>query len=71
MSPRMNLPLAVICTKRSKAPDQPENIKTWIDRKNIYFENVQNNFSLAFSKELPDVLKRGFLKLNRFMNFLY
>ncbi|NLG89517.1 MAG: DUF2461 domain-containing protein [Clostridiaceae bacterium] len=55
--------------KKSKAHDQPENIKTWIDRKNIYFENVQNNYSLAFSKELPDVLKKGFLKLKPIYDF--
>jgi len=55
--------------KKSKAPEQPENIKTWIDRKNIYFENIQSNFDLAFSKELPDVLKRGFLMLKPIYDF--
>lgn len=56
--------------KRSKFPEQPENLKTWLDRKNIYFEAVQNNFELAFSKELPEVLKKGFIKLTPIYEFL-
>ena len=56
--------------KRSKFPDQPENLKTWLDRKNIYFECVQHDFELAFSKELPDVLKVGFKKLKPIYDFL-
>lgn len=56
--------------KRSKFPDQPENLKTWLDRKNIYFECVQNDFNLAFSKELPHVLKKGFLELKPIYDFL-
>jgi len=55
--------------KRSKYPDQPENIRQWLDRKNIYFENVQNDFKLAFSEKLPDVLKSGFLKLKPIYDF--
>lgn len=56
--------------KRSKYPEQPENLKNWLDRKNIYFECVQKNFKLAFSKELPDVLKDGFKKLKPIYDFL-
>lgn len=56
--------------KRSKFPDQPENIRTWLDRKNLYFESVQNNFELAFSKELPDMLKEGFKELKPIYDFL-
>ncbi len=56
--------------KRSKFPDQPENLKTWLDRKNIYFECVQNNFELAFSKDLPEVLKQGFKELKPIYDFL-
>lgn len=56
--------------KRSKFPDQPENIRTWVDRKNIYFECIQNNFELAFSKELPEVLKKGFKELKPIYDFL-
>lgn len=56
--------------KRSKYPDQPENIKLWLDRKNIYFECGQNDFKLAFSKELPEVLKKGFKQLKPIYEFL-
>lgn len=56
--------------KRSKYPEQPENLRTWLDRKNIYFEAVQSNFELAFSKELPDVLKKGFKELKPIYDFL-
>ncbi|MDF2986473.1 MAG: hypothetical protein K0R50_1983 [Eubacterium sp.] len=56
--------------KRTKFPDQPENLRTWLDRKNIYFETEQNNFELAFSKELPEVLKKGFKELKPIYDFL-
>lgn len=56
--------------KRSRFPDQPENFKLWLDRKNIYFECVQNDFKLAFSKELPDILEKGFKKLKPIYDFL-
>lgn len=56
--------------KRSKFPNQPGNLKTWLDRKNIYFECVQNDYSLAFSKDLTDTLKRGFLQLKPIYDFL-
>lgn len=56
--------------KRSKYPDQPENLKCWLDRKNIYFECVQKDYSLAFSEELSDVLKKGYLMLKPIYEFL-
>ncbi len=56
--------------KRSRFPDQPENLKLWLDRKNIYFESVQNDFKLAFSKELPDILKKGYKRLKPIYDFL-
>lgn len=56
--------------KRSKYPDQTENLKTWLDRKNIYFECVQKDFELAFSKELPEVLKKDFTMLKPIYEFL-
>lgn len=56
--------------KKSKFPDQPENLKQWLDRKNIYFESVQNDFRLAFSGELPAVLERGFRKLKPLYDLL-
>jgi uncharacterized protein (DUF2461 family) len=56
--------------KRTKFPDQPENLKTWLDRKNIYFESVQDDFKLAFSKDLPSVLKKSFTELKPIYDFL-
>ncbi len=56
--------------KRSKFPEQPENLRQWLDRKNIYFQSVQNDFELAFSKELPEVLKNDFIKLKPIYDFL-
>jgi uncharacterized protein (TIGR02453 family) len=56
--------------KRSKFPDQPENLQQWLERKNIFFQSVQNDFDLAFSKELPEILKKGFTKLKPIYDFL-
>lgn len=56
--------------KKSRFPDKPENLKLWLDRKNIFFECAQNDFSLTFSKELPDILKKGFKKLKPIYDFL-
>ena len=56
--------------KRSKFPDQPENIKAWLDRKNIFFEYVESGYELAFSKELPEVLKNDFKTLKPIYDFL-
>lgn len=56
--------------KRSKYPDQPENIRQWLDRKNIYFESVQTDYRLAFSEELPGHLKKGFKSLEPIYHFL-
>jgi uncharacterized protein (TIGR02453 family) len=56
--------------KRSRFPDQSENLKSWLDRKSIYFECAQNDFKLAFSKKLPDILKNGFNQLKPIYDFL-
>jgi uncharacterized protein (TIGR02453 family) len=56
--------------KRSRFPEQPENVRSWLDRKNIYFECAQNDFTLAFSKELPCVLGKGYTKLKPIYDLL-
>ena len=56
--------------KRSRYPDQPENLQLWLNRKNIYFEAVQNDFKLAFSKELPEVLKKAYRMLKPVYDFI-
>lgn len=56
--------------KKSKYADRPENIRSWLDRKNIYFESKRNDFTVAFSKELPGILKKGFSKLKPIYDFI-
>lgn len=56
--------------KKSKFPDQPEKLKTWLDRKNIYFDCSETGFNLAFSKELPRVLQEGYMLLKPIYDFL-
>lgn len=56
--------------KRSKFPEQPDNLKQWLDRKNIYFESVQTDYKLAFSEELPSTLVNGFKLLKPIYDFL-
>ncbi|NLV36487.1 MAG: DUF2461 domain-containing protein [Clostridiaceae bacterium] len=56
--------------KRSKYPDQPENLRLWLDRKNIFFECVQKDFDLAFSKDLPQKLDKSFRSLKPIYDFL-
>jgi uncharacterized protein (TIGR02453 family) len=55
--------------KRSKFPDQPENLRLWLDRKNIFFEKVQADYRSAFSEELPKELESGFIKLKPIYDF--
>lgn len=55
--------------KRTRYPGQPENIQSWLNRKNIYFECIQNNHNLAFSNKLPEALKNGFFKLKPIYEF--
>lgn len=55
--------------KKCRFPEQPENIKQWLIRKNIYFDRVHNDFILAFSGELPDVLINGYRKLKPIYDF--
>jgi len=56
--------------KRTRHPDSPDNLRLWLDRKNIYFECVQKDFELAFSRELPEKLKKGFKLLKPIYDFL-
>ena len=55
--------------KRSKFPNQPEKLRLWLDRKNIFFENAQKGFGPAFSKALPEHLINSFLKLKPIYDF--
>lgn len=55
--------------KKSKFPDQPENLRTWLDRKYIFFEYAEKGFELAFSKDLPEILKNEFTLLKPIYDF--
>jgi len=55
--------------KKCKYPEQPENIKQWLIRKNIFFESVHRDFGPAFSAGLPDMLINGFRKLKPIYDF--
>ncbi|MGE5613115.1 MAG: DUF2461 domain-containing protein [Bacillota bacterium] len=55
--------------KKSKFAGWPDNIKSWLDRKNVYFECAVKGYSLAFSKDLPDILKEDFRMLKPIYEF--
>lgn len=49
--------------KRSKYPDQPENIRSWLDRKSISFTAQSADVSQLFSDTLPQTIGEQFGKL--------
>lgn len=55
--------------KKNRYPEQPSNICQWLNRKNIYFECTQNELNIAFSKELPDILKNDYKNLKPIYDF--
>jgi uncharacterized protein (TIGR02453 family) len=56
--------------KRTKYPDEPENIRYWLDLKNINFECSSKDFDLLFSKRLSGVLADGFTLLKPLYDFI-
>jgi uncharacterized protein (TIGR02453 family) len=56
--------------KRTLAPDQPDQIKEWTDRKNIYFEHSSTNLEQLFSKDLVGELVKGFHTIQPVYEFL-
>ncbi len=56
--------------KRSKFPEQPENIKNWLDRKNICFIHDSKDFDLLFSKDLAKTLSEDFMLIKPIYDFL-
>ena len=48
------------CYKRSR---YPENMRLWLDRKNMDFMHNSKDFKLLFSEELAQVLAEGFQQL--------
>ncbi len=56
--------------RRSKAPDQPEAIRAWLDKKNYCMICTCEDFDLLFSNRLADFLIEEFHSLNAFYWFL-
>lgn len=46
--------------KRSKHPDEPEDIRHWLDLRGVYLEHVEGDISVTFEESLVDLLKRDF-----------
>ena len=46
--------------KRSKYPDQPEDLRLWLDRKGIGFQRESADLDLLFSENLADMLLADF-----------
>ncbi|MDR1629356.1 MAG: DUF2461 domain-containing protein [Oscillospiraceae bacterium] len=57
------------CFKRSKYPEQPENLRSWLDRKNICLICSSNDFSLLFSEDLPRIIAEDYEKLEDVYQF--
>lgn len=56
--------------KRSKHPDQPENIRSWLDRKNVSFDYESTDLSQIFSPALVDRMKQDFMLLKPIYEFI-
>ena len=55
--------------KRSKYPDQPEHIRSWLDRKTICFTAESADVSQLFSDALPQAVEKQFEKLASIYRF--
>ena len=56
--------------KRSKCPDAPEALRSWLDRKNLLWINNSSEAELLFSSSLSTVLAEGFQLLAPVYAFL-
>ncbi len=56
--------------KRSKFPDETEEMQSWLNRKNVGANCLSKDFPLIFSQRLADKLKMEFLTLKPFYEFL-
>ncbi|QQO08762.1 DUF2461 domain-containing protein [Breznakiella homolactica] len=57
--------------KRSKYPDQPEELREWLDRKGLSFNASCADKKLLFSDSLSSFLLEGFRKLAPVYHFLF
>lgn len=56
--------------KRTKYPDEPAEIREWLDLKNINFEYASKDFDLLYSPRLADFLGDAFIKLKPMYDFI-
>lgn len=56
--------------KRSRYPQQPEEIKNWLDRKSLCMIHSNDNFELLFSEELTEAIADAFMSLKPFYELL-
>ena len=56
--------------KRTKYPDYPENIRNWLDRKNICCTKHSTDFDLVFSDKLGEKLCEDLLQMKDVYDFL-
>ena len=56
--------------KRSKCPDAPEALRSWLDRKNLLWIKNSSEAELLFSSSLSTVLAEGFQLLAPVYAFL-
>ncbi|MDR2188002.1 MAG: hypothetical protein LBE62_08120, partial [Azonexus sp.] len=56
--------------KRSKYPDQPKNLRAWLDKKSLHFTCHSADFNLLFSAQLADRLIEDFLLIQPISDFL-
>lgn len=58
------------CYKRSHYPDEKEDLREWLDRKNIYFVRDTKDSGIVFSDRLSDYLAEGFTECAPIFRFL-
>ena len=49
--------------KKDHFPQQPENLKSWLNRKNLHLTHESDNSALYFSESLPERVCRDFEKI--------
>lgn len=58
------------CYKRSKCPDAPEKLRSWLDRKNLDWMHDSTDAGVLFADDFDKTLAEGFTILKPFYDFL-
>lgn len=56
--------------KRTRFPDEPEDIRIWLDRRTIYLIHIEEDVTKVFTDDLAERLRRDFLSLVPLYRFL-